>query len=254
MQKYLYKKTSKESYTIGVYTTIELLKARPESVIEVILSSKGERNKGIHKIIELCKKNKTPLKYNDNLVGKLTRSDNNYAVAIFKKYSADPTKHDNHLVLIKPSDMGNTGTIIRSMTAFNLTSLIIIKPAVDIFDPKTVRSSMGSLFGIKFRYFDHFYFIGGFVFGHFPTEKTIAIGAGLLLFVLPFLLRLLRYRTQARTYRRAGDTPDWAGGTNCERGIRCSHAKGHFRRPNHRAGDSGSHIRLGTGTFFRAFL
>ena len=156
MQKYLYKKTSKESYTIGVYTTIELLKARPESVIEVILSSKGERNKGIHKIIELCKKNKTPLKYNDNLVGKLTRSDNNYAVAIFKKYSADPTKHDNHLVLIKPSDMGNTGTIIRSMTAFNLTSLIIIKPAVDIFDPKTVRSSMGSLFGIKFRYFDSF--------------------------------------------------------------------------------------------------
>ncbi len=156
MQKYLYKKTSKESYTIGVYTTIELLKSRPESVIEVILSSKGERNKGIHKIIELCKKNKTPLKYNDNLVGKLTRSDNNYAVAIFKKYSADPTKHDNHLVLIKPSDMGNTGTIIRSMTAFNLTSLIIIKPAVDIFDPKTVRSSMGSLFGIKFRYFDSF--------------------------------------------------------------------------------------------------
>lgn len=49
--------------------------------------------------------------------------------------------------------MGNLETIIRTMTGFSYQNLILIEPSADIFDPKVIRSSMGSLFQINFRYF-----------------------------------------------------------------------------------------------------
>lgn len=42
-------------------------------------------------------------------------------------------------------DPGNMGTIIRSADAFNALSLIVSKGCVDIYNPKTVRSAMGSM-------------------------------------------------------------------------------------------------------------
>ena len=35
-------------------------------------------------------------------------------------------------------------------------SLAIIKPGVDVFDPRVIRASMGALFNINFEYFDSF--------------------------------------------------------------------------------------------------
>ena len=61
-----------------------------------------------------------------------------------------------HVVLVNPSNAGNLGTIIRSSCGFNFLDLVIIKRAVDIFDPKTVRASMGALFNIRFSLFDSF--------------------------------------------------------------------------------------------------
>jgi len=49
--------------------------------------------------------------------------------------------------------MGNVGTIIRTMLGFGLKNLAIVEPAVDVFDPKVVRSTMGAMFRINFKYF-----------------------------------------------------------------------------------------------------
>lgn len=62
----------------------------------------------------------------------------------------------NHVVLVNPGDMGNMGTIIRTMLGFNYSNLTIIKPGVDVFDPRVIRASMGALFNINFEYFDSF--------------------------------------------------------------------------------------------------
>jgi len=43
-------------------------------------------------------------------------------------------------------DPGNLGTIIRSADAFGATGVILSKGTVDLYNPKVVRSSMGSLF------------------------------------------------------------------------------------------------------------
>ena len=52
--------------------------------------------------------------------------------------------------------MGNMGTIIRTMLGFNYVNLAIIRPGVDVFDPRVIRASMGAIFNINFEYFDSF--------------------------------------------------------------------------------------------------
>ena len=52
--------------------------------------------------------------------------------------------------------MGNLGTIIRTMAGFGFANLVLIRPAADVFDPKTVRASVGTVFRLSFEYFDTF--------------------------------------------------------------------------------------------------
>lgn len=48
-------------------------------------------------------------------------------------------------------DPGNAGTIIRSADAFGFDGVIFSKNSVDVFSPKVIRSSMGSVFHIEVR-------------------------------------------------------------------------------------------------------
>jgi len=52
------------------------------------------------------------------------------------------------------SDPGNMGTIIRTADWFNIDSVIICGDSVDIYNPKVVRSTMGSLFHVPIFVFD----------------------------------------------------------------------------------------------------
>lgn len=148
-----YKKEFGHTYAIGVYPTLELLNFRPKEVIEILVDRRGSNNSGIEKIKELSQKNHIHITIESGLIEKLSDSGNNYAVGILKKYSTQIENNNNHILLVNPSDMGNTGTIIRTMVGFNFHNLVIIKPAVDIFHPKVIRASMGVLFQINYQYF-----------------------------------------------------------------------------------------------------
>jgi TrmH family RNA methyltransferase len=50
------------------------------------------------------------------------------------------------LVLDRPSDTGNLGSIIRSANAFGVDAVLITGHGVDPWDPKTIRASLGSVF------------------------------------------------------------------------------------------------------------
>jgi TrmH family RNA methyltransferase len=50
------------------------------------------------------------------------------------------------LVLDRPSDTGNLGSIIRSANSFGVDAVLYIGHGVDPWDPKTIRSSLGSIF------------------------------------------------------------------------------------------------------------
>ena len=50
------------------------------------------------------------------------------------------------LVLDRTSDTGNLGSIIRSADSFGADAVVLIGHGADIWDPKTIRASMGSVF------------------------------------------------------------------------------------------------------------
>jgi TrmH family RNA methyltransferase len=51
-----------------------------------------------------------------------------------------------YLVLENIQDPGNLGTLIRTAHAFGVRTVLVTKGSVDLYSPKVVRSSMGSLF------------------------------------------------------------------------------------------------------------
>lgn len=52
------------------------------------------------------------------------------------------------LVLDRVGDPGNVGTMLRTADAAGVGGLVLLKGCVDIYAPKTVRSTMGSLFHV----------------------------------------------------------------------------------------------------------
>lgn len=152
----IYQKDAQESYTLGVFPTIELLNHQLKYVKRVILSSKGSENQGVIKIRDICQKHHIEIEMNDRTIQKLSKKDNCYAIGVFEKYhhELDPAK--NHVVLVNPGDMGNLGTIMRTMLGFGLNDLAIIRPGVDAFDPKAIRASMGAFFQIRIHYYTCF--------------------------------------------------------------------------------------------------
>lgn len=151
-----YQKDSLESYTLGVFPTLELLNHQLPLVKRVILSSKSDKNQGVTKIKEICEKNHIEVIESDKTINKLSKKDNCYAIGVFEKHETKLNPNKNHVVLVNPGDMGNLGTIIRTMIGFGIEDLAIIRPGVDIFDPKAVRASMGAMFQIRFHYYDSF--------------------------------------------------------------------------------------------------
>ena len=50
------------------------------------------------------------------------------------------------LVFDRPSDYGNLGSLIRSANSFGVDAVLITGHSVDMYDPKVIRSSLGSIF------------------------------------------------------------------------------------------------------------
>ncbi|HHX23507.1 MAG: TrmH family RNA methyltransferase [Tepidanaerobacteraceae bacterium] len=79
------------------------------------------------------------------------------AVIAFQDTRIEHTLVDNYLIfaLDRIQDPGNMGTIIRTADAAGANSVLVGKGCVDIYNPKVVRSAMGSLFHIPIVYTDN---------------------------------------------------------------------------------------------------
>lgn len=60
--------------------------------------------------------------------------------------------HAHVMVLEDLRDPGNLGTILRSGEGAGVTGVILTKESVDVFNPKVIRSTMGSVFRVPFCY------------------------------------------------------------------------------------------------------
>ena len=99
-------------------------------------------------------KNAKIIEMSDKLYGELTDKTNPSEMLITAKIKPD-TLNDIHaenpfLILFdRPGDFGNLGSIIRSANAFNADGIFIMGHGVDVYEPKVIRASLGSVFFTK---------------------------------------------------------------------------------------------------------
>jgi TrmH family RNA methyltransferase len=151
-----YKRDAGHAYALGVFPTLELLAHRPEQVLRVLLSERAGDNEGVAKICSICTERNIRVEVADRAIARVGGNEATYAVGVFQKYEASLSADANHLVLVNPDDAGNLGTIVRTMLGFDVVDLAVIRPAADLFAPRTVRASMGAVFQLRYHYFDTF--------------------------------------------------------------------------------------------------
>jgi TrmH family RNA methyltransferase len=72
------------------------------------------------------------------------------AVRIEERSLADLPASPDLLVVVacQLADPGNLGTLIRTADAAGATGVVVVGPSVDLYDPQTVRATMGSLYAL----------------------------------------------------------------------------------------------------------
>ncbi len=69
--------------------------------------------------------------------------------------TALPVSKDGAYVIVdRPNSPGNLGSLIRTAEAFGAKAVLTYGHAVDFFDPKTIRASIGSVFSIPLAHMD----------------------------------------------------------------------------------------------------
>ena len=147
-----YKTSNPNSYALGATLTYELFNSRPELIQRVFLRPNIKHGEDLEQLLEKLQQHHIEIIESTKVFNVLDAKDNCLLIAEFKKPSYQ-LENTNHVVLVNPSDAGNLGTIMRSAAAFGFQNLAIILPAVDAFNPKTIRASMGAVFHLNIEIF-----------------------------------------------------------------------------------------------------
>jgi len=97
-----------------------------------------------------CKK----LIYSDTLFNEISTQENSQGVILIYEFLENTIDSlgDTIVILDRIQDPGNLGTIIRLVDAVGFKDIILTTGSVDIYNDKSVRSSMGSLFNLNINY------------------------------------------------------------------------------------------------------
>ncbi len=149
-----YKKEFDHSYALGPFPTFELVRNRPEQARAVYYSEKF-RDK--EKLASLCDEKGIPCFCSDRALERVSQKEVCYAAGEFSKYPGKLRRDAPHVALVDPSDMGNLGTIQRTILGFGVRDLAVVgSSAADVWNPKAVRASMGALFRLEVEFFEDF--------------------------------------------------------------------------------------------------
>lgn len=79
------------------------------------------------------------------------------ALVKMKEFQMEQLAEENALLLVLENlqDPGNLGTILRTGEGAGVTGIIMSRDTVDIYNPKVIRSTMGSIFRVPFVYADN---------------------------------------------------------------------------------------------------
>lgn len=148
-----YKKEFSHSYTLGPFPTFELLSACPRHALHVYIHEKFHQRE---KLEALCALHSIPVSLSPKALERIANKEICYAAGVFQKFQTALSPAAPHVVLVNPADMGNLGTILRTVLGFGIKDIAIIEPAADLFNPKVVRASMGAIFRLRCTLFSSF--------------------------------------------------------------------------------------------------
>ena len=144
------------SYAPGMFPSMECLTYRPEKVRRLLVHSSAAGREGTDRLRALAEKLGVRVEEADRALARISGKENCFAAAVFEKFEDEPDPGKPHVVLHNPGDSGNVGTILRTALGLGIEDAVLIRPCVDLFDPKTVRASMGSLFRLRVKVYDRF--------------------------------------------------------------------------------------------------
>jgi len=134
----------------GFKVVSELLKSTITIKYIVITGSLANDDK-VKELMSLASKDNVPVYVvKDKEYNKLSFLDTPPGVmGVGEKLESIIYPDENYLILDEIKDPGNLGTIIRTADWFGLKNIIISKNSVDVYNPKVVQSTMGSLFRLN---------------------------------------------------------------------------------------------------------
>ena len=151
-----YRQDLNYGYAPGFFPSMECLIKRPECARRVLLKTDAQGTEAAEKLIRLAEKLHVRVEFADKVLKWVSGKDNCYAAVVFEKQEQILAAARPHIVLHHPSDSGNVGTIMRTALGLGFEDVALIRPCVDVFDPHTVRSSMGSLFSLNVHVYSDF--------------------------------------------------------------------------------------------------
>lgn len=144
------------AYAPGIFPSMECLLHRPNCARRLLLHSRAEGREGADKLCQLAEQHHIRIEEADRALARISGKENCFAAVVFSKFDEPLRPGVPHVVLHHPSDCGNVGTILRTALGFGVEDIALIRPCVDVFDPRVVRASMGSLFQLRVRTYDRF--------------------------------------------------------------------------------------------------
>ena len=144
------------SYAPGIFPSMECLNWRPQDVRRLLVHSSAAGREGVDKLCALAEKHHIRIEEADRALARISGKENCYAAAVFGKFEDELRADLPHVVLHNPGDSGNIGTILRTALGLGIEDVGLIRPCADLFDPKTVRASMGAVFRLRVKVYDRF--------------------------------------------------------------------------------------------------
>lgn len=145
-----------KKFLIEGYRILTLAVECNASIEYVFINEDFEKKEEHKEILEKLEKlNITLYKTTNKLFEDFCDTKNTQGVVAVVKFSENNLKNEISkedrfiLVLDRIQDPGNMGTIIRTADACGVDSIILIKGCVDVYNPKVIRSTMGSIFDMN---------------------------------------------------------------------------------------------------------
>jgi len=144
------------SYATGIFPATECLRACPDRCLRLLIHSRATESEGARQLAEACEQAGIRVERADRALERIARKENCYAAMVFAKQEVGLDANSSHVALHRPADGGNAGSVLRTCLALGVEQIAIIRPAVDVYEPRVVRASMGAMLRMNLRHFDDF--------------------------------------------------------------------------------------------------